>query len=457
MQNVRHEPVRLWGPVALALLALFNVSDHALLSTHGAHFGVSKYSVATLGIPALAVIVGVWLTRHWQWLLVAGTSGALVASVESQVHLFSLRPGTSGIIDSLGAAGAVLIVIGVLAVTRDAAMAVTLVGVQVLATLFRGMDWLDSTIFPAPVVFALAGLGVLGAVLAVHAVRTGKAPRSEPVSRRAAISGTAAALLPLVFLGAGILLRQVLVLPLARAGAGVALLLCTAGLTLALGRGAFLKTVTAGFVLLAVAAPLNFGLYFSVSQLGTYAPAAVVGLGAGILAAQFGRSTVAGAAACAALAAVMGLVVEVTGTHADMTHSALGSLIVALGVLAVTSAVAAATPALVDLRALPVALGPLLIGFALAFRQLIQPWLAYEKSTTQFPEQYYISVWVVLLVLAALALLGGLYQPWERQPPSGFRDRGRPSPAPTAVRPRRTGPRRPWSRTPSPARLRGSR
>ncbi|MCX2953069.1 hypothetical protein [Lentzea sp. NEAU-D7] len=425
MQNNRRELAWIWGPVTLALLALFNVSDHALLSTHGAHFSVSKYSVAALALPALAVIVGVWLTRHWQWLLVLGSAGVLVASVESQAHLFSLRPGTSGIIDSLGTAGAVLIVIGALAVTRDAAMAATAVGVQVLAALFRGMDWLDGTIFPAPVVFALAALGVLGAALAVHAVRTGKAPRSEPVSRGAAIAGTAAALVPLVLLGAGILLRQALVLPLAQAAAGVALLLCTAGLTLALGRGAFLKTATAGFVLLAVAAPLNFGLYFSASQLGTYAPAALVGLGAGILAARFGRSAVAGAAACAALAAVMGLVVEVTGTHADMTHSALGSLIVALGVLAVTSAVAAATPALVDLRALPVALGPLLIGFELAFRQLIQPWLAYEKSTTQFPEQYYTSVWVVLLVLAVPALLLGLYQPRERH--SGSVGRSLPS------------------------------
>ncbi|SDM41770.1 hypothetical protein SAMN04488074_12155 [Lentzea albidocapillata subsp. violacea] len=425
MQNNRRELAWLWGPVALVLLALFNVSDHALLSTHGAHFGVSKYSVATLGLPAIAVIAGVWLTRHWQWLLVLGSAGVLVASVESQVHIFSLRPGTSGIIDALGVAGAVLIVIGVLAVTRDAAMAATVVGVQVLATLFRGMDWLDSTIPPTAVVFALAGLGVLGAVLAVHAVHTDKAPRSEPISRRAAISGTAAALLPLVLLGAGILLQQELVLPLARAAAGVALLLCTAGLTLALGRGAFLRTMTAGLVLLAVAAPLNFGLYFSASQFGTYAPAAVVGLGAGILAAQLGRSTVAGTAACAVLAAVMGLVAEVTGSYSDMTHSALGSLIVALGVLAVTSAVAAATPALVDLRALPVALGPLLIGFTLAFRQLVQPWLAYEKSTTQFPEQYYISVWVVLLVLAALALAVGLYQPRERH--SGSEGRSLPS------------------------------
>ncbi|SMD11322.1 hypothetical protein [Lentzea albidocapillata] len=119
MQNSRREFAWLWGPVALVLLALFNVSDYALLSKRGAHFGVSKYSVATLGLPALAVIAGVCLTRHRQWLLVLGSAGVLVASVESQVHFFSLRPGTSGIIDWLGVAGAVLIVIGVLAVTRD--------------------------------------------------------------------------------------------------------------------------------------------------------------------------------------------------------------------------------------------------------------------------------------------------------------------------------------------------
>ncbi|MFD4670681.1 hypothetical protein ACFWNN_13150 [Lentzea sp. NPDC058450] len=405
MQNVRHEPAWLWGPVALALLSLFTVAKYDLLAQYGAHFGVSKYSFATLGVPLLTVIAGVWLTRHWQWLLLAGTTGVLIASVESQAHFFSLRPGTSAIIDAVGAAGAVLIVLGALAVTRDAALAATVVVVPLLATLFLGLDWLNSRIVPPPVVFALAGLGVLGAVLAVHAVRTGRAPRSDRVSTRAAVAGTLAALLPLVLLGTGLLLLPYLVLPLARAGAGVAVLLCAVVLTLVLGRGAFLGTATAGVVLLAVSAPLNFGLYFSAGGVVVSAPAALVGLAAGIVAAWSGHEAAVGAGACAALAAIMGLVVDVTGQYVDLTQRGLGELIIVLGVLAMTCAVAAATPALADLRALPVALVPLLTGFLLGFRQLIQPWLAYEKSPTQFPEGYYVSVWVVLLVLAALALV----------------------------------------------------
>ncbi|MGI5505869.1 hypothetical protein [Lentzea sp. CA-135723] len=423
MQNERHEPVWLWGPVALALLALFNVAQHDLLAAFGTHLGVSKYSFASLGLPLLAAIAGVWLTRHWQWLLLAGTAGVLIASVDSQAHFFSLRPGISWAIDAVGVAGAVLIVIGALAVTRDAALAATVVVVQFLATLFLGLDWLSSAIPPPPVVYALAGLGVLGAVLAVHAVRTGKAPRSERVSTRAAISGTLAAFLPLVLLGAGLLLQSYLVLPLARAGAGLAVLLCAAVLALVLGRGAFLRTTIAGFVVFAAAVPLNFGLYFSASAFEISAPAALVGLAAGIVAAWSGHAAAVGAGACAALAAIMGLVVDVTGQYADLTQRGLGELIIVLGVLAMTCAVAAVTPALAELRALPVALVPLLTGFVLAFRQLIQPWLAYDKIQTQFPEGHYVSLWVVLLVLAALAV-GSL---WRQAPRRAHQPRERHS------------------------------
>lgn len=405
MQHTRRHLGWLWGPVALALVGLFNVSDYDLLSTHsGMYLGFSKYTVATLGIPALATIAGVWLTKHWPWLLTAGTTAVLLTTIESHAHFASLRPGATSIIESIGVGGTVLIVIGTLAAARDVALAALVVGAQVAAALFLGLHWLDNhAIRPAALELTLAALAVAGGVLAVYGVRTGKTPVSEPMTRRAAIVGTAAALLPIVLVGAGLLITLPRVFSAVVAGA--VLVLCTAGLTVVLGRGAFIRTVTAGFVLFAVGAPASLGMYFAAGQLTTYGSAAVIGLGFGILAAHLGRSAIVAAVACAVLAVLMWTVVEVTGAYADMTQGGLGSLIIALVMAAVTSAAATAAPAAMNLRALPVAIGPLLLAFALGFREVIQLYLAYDKIPNQLPEADYLPLWAALLGVAALALV----------------------------------------------------
>ncbi|WP_154697466.1 hypothetical protein [Lentzea guizhouensis] len=157
MQNTRRELGWLWGPVVLALLALFTVSDTELVSTRAAHFELSKYAFATLGMPLVAAVVGVWFSRRWPWLLVAGTLGVLVATTESHVHLTSSRPGIASIVASLGSAGAVLIVLGALAAARDAALAAVVVAVPLLGTLFLGLSWLSSPLRPAALEITLAG------------------------------------------------------------------------------------------------------------------------------------------------------------------------------------------------------------------------------------------------------------------------------------------------------------
>lgn len=389
----------LWGPVALTLVALFNVSDHALLSTADTiYLGFSKYAVASLGIPLLAGVVAVWRTKHWPWLLAAGAVAVLITTIGSVGHFASSRPGVMTIISSIGAAGSVLIVIGALAAARDAAL---VVGAQVLATLFRGLHWLDNlTLRPPALELALAVVAVVGGGLAVYGVRMGRTPQSEPMSRRAAVVGTAAAFLPIVPVGVVVLLtlpRTVTVV-----AAGVVLLLCVAGLTLALGRGTLLRTAMAGFVLLAVAAPANIGMYFSAGQLTTYGSAAVIGLGTGILAAHLGRSTVVAAAACAVLAVLMLTAVTVTGHYEDVTQGGLGSLLVGLAVAAVTSAAATAAPA--NPRAMPVVAGPLLLGFGLGFRAVVQLYLAYDEIPHELPETEYLPLWAALLGVAAVVL-----------------------------------------------------
>lgn len=141
-----------------------------------------------------------------------------------------------------------------------------------------------------------------------------------------------------------------------------------------------------GFVLFAVSAPANIGIYFAGSQLTTYGSAAVIGLGLGILAAHLGRSVVVAAVACAVLTVVMWTSVEVTGQCYHDVQGGLGSLIIALAVAAVTSSAATAANAVTKSRAIPVAIGPLLLAFALGFRAVVQLFLAYDKATHELPE-----------------------------------------------------------------------
>lgn len=406
MEKTRPEPGWLWGPPALALIALL-VGNHnavSLFSTGSAGFGLSKYTVGFLGLPALAVIVGVWSARRWPWLLVAGTLAKLVAVLESHVFFFSERPGTMFLIWALGSAGSVLIVIGALAAARNAVMAAMVVGTQVLAAVFLGLPWLSSPFRPASFDLLLAVAAVVGGILAVWGTRTGEITPVAPIGRRAAIVGTAAALVPIVLTVTGYLIKLELPNLVASAGAGLAVLLFVTALAAFLGKGALLRTATAGLVLFAVSAPMTLGLYFGASQLTTYGTAAVIGLAGGLVAAYFGCSTVVAAASCAGLAVLM-TTVEVTGTYFDVTQRGLAALIIALGVAAVTSAAATAAPMLSDLRALPVGLGVLLIGFKLGFRELAQPFLSYSRIPNQLPEQDYTSLWAWVLGIAAAALV----------------------------------------------------
>ena len=407
MLTTRPEPGWLWGPPALALLALLADTHNgvSLLSTHTTGFGLSKYAVGSLGLPALAVIVAVWSTRRWPWLLVAGTLAKLVAATESHLHFFSTRPGTMFLIWSLGVAGSVLIIIGALAAARNAVMAAMVVGTQLIAAVFLGLTWLSSPLRPMAFDLLLVVAGVVGGGLAVWGTRTGEIPPVEPIGRRAAIVGTVAALVPTVLAVTGYLIRQELHPLIAAAGAGATVLLLVAVLAALLGKGALLGTSTAGLVLFAVAAPMTLGFYFGAGQLTTYGSAAIIGLAAGLVAAHFGQSTLVAAAACTGLVVLMLTAVEVTGAYADITRGGLAALLIALGVAAATSATAVAAPVLANLRALPVGLGLLLIAVQQGTRELVQPFLSYDEISVQLPEARYTSLWAAILGIAVVALL----------------------------------------------------
>ncbi|WP_154697467.1 hypothetical protein [Lentzea guizhouensis] len=160
-----------------------------------------------------------------------------------------------------------------------------------------------------------------------------------------------------------------------------------------------------GLVLFAVAAPVTLAMYMSASGVSRYAPAALIGVGVGVLAAQLRRPTVVAALACAALAVLVVTVVEFTGEYVDVTQGGLGSLVIGLAMAAVTSTAATAAPVLVHLRALPVALGLLVVAFADGFRQVVQPLLDYRRVWGQLPETEYTSLWGLVLSVAAAALV----------------------------------------------------
>ncbi|WP_033443297.1 hypothetical protein [Saccharothrix sp. NRRL B-16314] len=421
-----------WGVTALAVVALFNIGAHSpdLKVTHGTAIHLEKYSVPLLGLTLVATSVGLWTIRrwpwHWPWLLVAGALCKVPEVVRSEVFFLSGRPGAHYLIWAAGAAGTALIVLGVLcaaaastsAPTSDgsaghaAALSGMAVGTMLFGTVLVGLGWLDQPDRPAVMNYGFAGIGLLGGALAVLAVRTGRIARPEAplLTVRTAIVGTAAALLPVVLTVAGYLLNLALpVVGVPTSGAGVLTLLCACGLALALGSGMVLRAAAAGLVLYAVAAPVTLAIYFTAGQMTVVWPWAFAGLVGGVALGRSRHRAALAALGCAGLGLVMATMGRLTGTYAEMATD--GPLImpaeplIALVVATATVAVTTAVPLASHHRALPVVLGPLLIGFVLSIRDLMQVFILHGSSGTALPEGRHTEKWAVLLGIATVLLV----------------------------------------------------
>lgn len=401
------------GVPALAAVALFNVSAGGphLLSTHGSGAWFDRYAAVALVVPPAAVVAGVWNGGRWPWLLVAGAVLKLPEAVWSHTFFLGDRPGVTRLVWAAGTAGTALIVLGVLAAVmsarQGAALAGWVVGVLLVGSTLLGLEWLDTPERSAVVDYGLAGAGVLAGALAVFGARTGRLPRDHvPISRRAAVVGTGAAVLPLLLAVTGYALHEVTAEVPAVSGAGLVALLCAAGLAVSIG--SVLRALAAGLVLFAVAAPLTLGVYFSSGQIGAVWLPAFAGLLLGVV---VGRTRFGGLLAVAATAFVgvtMATAGPVTGSYVEMaTGEPLivpAAVLIGAAVAAATSTAATVAPFLLRHQALPVVLGPLLMGVVLACRALLQVVLQYDGAGTALPEASRTSVWATLLGIAAVLL-----------------------------------------------------
>ncbi|WP_447002742.1 hypothetical protein ACRAKI_23870 [Saccharothrix isguenensis] len=430
MDNVaaRRQLGWVWGVTALAVVALFNIGSHGpyLTGTYRTSITLSRYSVPELGLTLVATIVGLWVVRrwswHWPWLLVAGALGKVPEVVRSENHFLSDRPSVYYVVSAAGAAGTALIVLGVLCAAsalasagwegHGAALSGVAVGTMLFGTVLLGLHWLDRPDRPALMNYSFAALGLLGGVLAVYAVRTGRIARPEHplLTVRTAIVGTVAALLPAVLNVTGFLLYGALpVVGLPNSGAGVLTLLCACGLAVLSGSGMVLRAATAGLVLYAVAAPLILGHYFTAGQMTTAWPWAFAGLVVGVAVGRSRHRAVLAALACAGLGFVMATMGKVTGTYMEMvTNEPLimpAEPLIALVVAAATATATAVAPFASHHRALPVVLGPLLIGFVSSIRGLVQVFILDDSTTTALPEAAQTRTWAVLLGIATVMLV----------------------------------------------------
>lgn len=433
-----------WGVTASAVVALFDIGVHSpdLKATHGTAIHLEKYSVPLLGLTLVATAVGLWTIRrwpwHWPWLLVAGALCKVPEVVRSDVFFLSDRPGVHYLVWAAGAAGTALIVLGVLcaaaastsAATSASTSAVTsaassggsvghaaalsgmAVGAMLFGTVLVGLGRLDQPDRPAVLNYGFAGIGLLGGALAVLAVRTGRIARPGVplLTVRTAVVGTAAASLPVVLTVAGYLLDLALpVVGVPTSGAGALTLLCACGLAWSLGSGMVLRAAAAGLVLYAVAAPVTLAIYFTAGQMTVVWPWAFAGLVVGVALSRSRHRAVLAASACGGLGLVMAAMGRLTGTYAEMATG--GPLIVpaepliALVVATATVAVTTAVPLASHHRALPVVLGPLLIGFVLSIRDVMQVFLLHGSSGTALPEGRHTEKWAVLLGVATVLLV----------------------------------------------------
>ncbi|MBP2473310.1 hypothetical protein JOF53_002182 [Crossiella equi] len=372
-----------------------HLTDLATRPTAELSFG----QITTIAAGVIGMAAGLCLVRRWPWLLFAGALAGLPAAVVRiwPTLLYETtwpghyEGGQVGIIDTLSASGTMggsLLIAGVLGAaqhlsrTGARAAAAAVVGAMIGAELFSRILFSDQVPVPGPpppdpAVALLTLLGLAGGALAVLATSTDRLPDAPefPGDRRMLRLGVLASPIPLLpklvfaFIpGDGGLLE-------AGVAAGVALaasfaVAAVAGLTV-LGTMT-LVTATA----LAGSAPI-VAAYYSMTMSDTaILPMAAAGLLLGVAAATTRRRLFGAAGLCLAIALGTVLAAPLAGGSLRTMLFAYtaylpAALLMIVVIIAVVLASGAVTPVLSDQGALPLALGPLFTGLALAGRELM--------------------------------------------------------------------------------------
>ncbi|MBB4677256.1 hypothetical protein [Crossiella cryophila] len=347
----------------------------------------------------IGIAAGLCLIRRWPWLLLAGVLAGLPAAVvriwPTLLHETSwpdrYAADQVGLIDTLTASGTMggsLLIAGILGAAQHLARSGARAPAAAVVSAMIGAELFSRILFgrPAPVpgppppdgaVALLTALGLIGAVLAVLAVTTGRLsePAEYPMDRRMLKLGLYASPLPLLpklisaFFPAG---------PKSMTEVGVAAtitLVATIAVGVAAGIGVLGIAILVTAASLASSAPLVAAYYAMTMAATPILPIAATGLVLGIAAATVRRRLFSGAVVCLTLATATVLAHELAGGSVRALLTAAerlpAGLIMILVIVAVILAAGAVAPLLADRGALPLALGPLFTGLALAGQELM--------------------------------------------------------------------------------------
>lgn len=290
------------GVVAGSLMGWDPLSPFMAAATPRAWTG---YSVLAELVPMLGVLVALFTSRWWTWLLLAGT----VISLPLTVYLLFPSLGAHVSVLTAAKAGPPMVLIAVLAAAQELfrrgartagfVVAGLAIGSQVFAAALTGSSWFAQ---PVGTVFwhvALTAVGVAGAVLAVvtRGLRAADPgwTASAQLRPRVAVAAVGAVLLPLVavYLDAavvsgllevsqGSLSRHPEVIP---AIVGLIMLLGAVLLGTLAGARVFFGVAIMALTQLGVTAPLMLALYSAAVDPVSRWIAAAIGVAAGCVAA----------------------------------------------------------------------------------------------------------------------------------------------------------------------------
>lgn len=413
------------GVVAGSLMGLEPLSPFVAAATP------QSWTVPAQAVPMLGVLVALFTSRWWAWLMVAGT----VISLPLTVYVLFPSWGSQVSLLVAAKAGPPMVLIAVLAAAqelfrRGARTAGFVVAGLAIGSQFFAAGLTGSTWFVQPVggIFwhvALTAVGVAGAVVAIVTRGLRAADPGWTASRqlppRIAIAAVGAVLLPLVAVvfdtavvsgllevSQGSLSRHPEVVPII---VGLIVLVGAVLIGTLAGARVFFGVAVMALTQLGVAAPLLLGLYSAavdpVSRWVAVAGGVAVGC---IAAASRWRETLAvGSGVLSAL--VLFIASLATGAKPekliDQQLSVVGSLLLALLAATATVMVAWAARSLAELEALPAAFGPLTSVLVLGGSGVLAVTQVFGEDTRGLlGPVHHLPTYGVLLLLAAALIAG---------------------------------------------------